>query len=58
MTTREIAEMHRMGYKIKVRYKNQRGIPFHKYFTTAKEAEAFNRRAVDAGTKILEYKSI
>ena len=58
MTIREIAEMHRMKYTIKVRYKNQRGIPFHKYFTTAKEAEAFNRRAEEAGTTIVEYKSI
>lgn len=58
MTIREIAEMKRMGYTIKVRYKNSRGIPFHKYFTTAKEAKAYNRRAVDVGTRILEYKSI
>lgn len=58
MTIKEHAEMKRMGYTIKMRYKNRRGVPFHKYFTTAKEARAFNRRAIDAGTRILEYKSI
>jgi hypothetical protein len=58
MTIREIAEMKRMGYTIKMRYKTRRGVPFHKYFTTAKEARAFNRRAIDAGTQILAYKSI
>lgn len=58
MTIREIAEMKRMGYTIKMRYKTRRGVPFHKYFTTAKEARAFNSRAIDAGTRILGYKCI
>ena len=58
MTIREIAEMKRMGYTIKMRYKTRRGVPFYKYFTTAKEARAFNRRAIDAGTRILGYKCI
>lgn len=58
MTIRERAEMKRMGYTIKMRYETRRGVPFYKYFTTAKEARAFNRRAIDAGTRILGYKCI
>lgn len=58
MTVREIAEMKRMGYTIKVRYKTQRGVPFHKYFTTAEEAADFNKKVAEAGTTIVEYKSI
>lgn len=58
MTIREHAEMKRMGYTIKMRYKTRRGVPFYKYFRTVKEARAFNSRAIDAGTRILGYKCI
>ena len=53
LTYKDILEMKRMGYTVRVWYKTQRGVPFHKDFTTTDEAERFNEKAQEAGTEIV-----
>ena len=50
--------MKRMGWNFKAWYRNSRGVPFHKYFTTGREMDAFTAKAEKAGSVLEEYAAL
>ena len=58
LTYKDILEMKRMGYTVRVWYKTKRGVPFHKDFTTGEEEEKFTAKAQEVGTQLIGFASI
>ena len=51
ITMKERAEMNRMGWKYKVCFVKPNGVPFHKYFKSEEERDAFIKEAAEYGVR-------
>ena len=58
MSIGEIGEMRRMGWKVRARYQNHRGVPFHKNFKDRAEMDEFTAKAETAGSTLIEFREI